>query len=209
MDLPGTESPGNALKGVAAAFAGDARSPEQITTAGVWYDEGGRPHAHRDPERDAADRFFSGRPWTEITAKELLAWGWVYSGMIWLTPGARAYYLPAYLKAILTAPPGADWVAALEALALRLIPPAPFRSMTRGGVTRSEAQRNAMDASSQSDFQQFVDASNTERPEGRRDAIPNGQRHPHHLRQALRAGFTPRRLSIGRQPEGIHLARSS
>lgn len=162
MNRPDSDSLAHALKAVLEAFPENLPPPTRVSSGGRWFDEAGDPHAYQDPEADAAAQFFGGRPWTAISAEELLAWGWVSTGTIWLTPSARAYYLPAYLRAILTAPPDADWITALEGVAFRLIPPAPFSSMTRGGVARSEAQRNAMDASRQSDFQQFVDALTAE-----------------------------------------------
>ncbi|RKG61406.1 hypothetical protein D7W79_41405 [Corallococcus exercitus] len=114
-------------------------------------DEQGRTHAYADPEAALAEQHFAGRPWKDFAHAGLLQWGPAAVSLRRLTPRALAYYLPAYLTALLTAPVDPVAFTVLEAVVGVLTPPVPVR---RGG--RTPAQTQAMRQEQEKAFADFV-----------------------------------------------------
>nr|WP_146209885.1 hypothetical protein [Vitiosangium sp. GDMCC 1.1324] len=124
---------------------------------GLWFDENGAPHTYENPEAEDTARFFAGRPWTDFAPPALLRWELTHNGLFFLTPRALAYYLPAYLTALLTEPLDVDTVAVLEATVRVLTRPDAGESRTVPGG-RSEAQWQALVQEWVRSFEAFVDA---------------------------------------------------
>jgi hypothetical protein len=154
-----TPPPGSAecLAEVRRAFPVALPPPGPLGREGRWFDEAGLPHTYEDPEALDADRHFAGRPWTDFASAALLQWELTHQGLPFLTPRALAYYLPAYLVALLSEPLDVDTFAVLESVVGVLT--RPDEQEPRGTPGESgEAQWRAMAQARLRYFQEFVDA---------------------------------------------------
>lgn len=144
----------DALKAVFTAFP-DIPFPAgmAISRGGRWFDESGAMHVYQNPEADEIARFFGGRAWTTIEPRELLNWDHGGVSLIWITPGAHAYYLPSYLRAFLAEP--LDGYLVLDH-ALQMWTPPSARSFRR--ARPDSAQQAAVNAALDADFDAFVGA---------------------------------------------------
>lgn len=157
MNRPDEPSLSRALAAIHAAFPENVPPPRSVSTGGRWFDEKGELHTYQDPEASEVERFFGARRWAAVTPAELLAWDHASVSQIFLAPAAHAYYLPAYLRAILAAPPDADWVTLLDAAIPRWTPPGALPANTRQD-SRTTVQREAMTGLREAMFRQFTEA---------------------------------------------------
>ncbi|MBN8233369.1 hypothetical protein JYK02_38215 [Corallococcus macrosporus] len=146
-----------ALARVRQAFAATPPPPASVGRPGLWFDEHGAPHTYDDPESEEAAGHFAGRPWTDFANAALLQWESTQSGLLHLSSQGRAYYLPAYLIALLTEVLDVDTFSALETVVDVLMPPDPRapRSVPGG---QGEAQWKALVQARITAFQDFVAA---------------------------------------------------
>lgn len=151
-----------ALKAIRSAFTAQPwPKGTPIAQPGAWFDRSGAARTYDDPVADQVARFFDSRPWTGVDAGELLGWRLASEALLHLTPRALAHYLPAYLSALLTAPLDGVAVAVLESVTRALTPPAESDDAIlakRGGSTRTDEQRDAMEAQRARQFADLVGA---------------------------------------------------
>ncbi|NMO17965.1 hypothetical protein HPC49_12175 [Pyxidicoccus fallax] len=154
-----TPPPGSAecLAEVRRAFPVALPPPALVAREGLWFDEAGLPHAYENPEALDAARHFAGRPWTDFAPAALLQWELTQGGLPFLAPRALAYYLPAYLVALLTEPLDVDTFGVLESVVGVLTRPDEREPRSTPGG-RGEAQWRAMVQERLRSFQAFVDA---------------------------------------------------
>jgi hypothetical protein len=103
----------------------------------------------------------------DISADELLTWDHASVSTIFLTPLAHAYYLPAFLRAFVTAPLDGYAVAVLEHAIRMWTPPDGGLLHTFTADNRTASQKQAMAAARAAAFQEFIDALT----EGQRSAL--------------------------------------
>jgi hypothetical protein len=146
-----------ALQRVLAAFGGEPFPPDTaVSEGGCWFDESGKPHVYVNPEAEEVARFFGARPWSEIAPEALLAWKHASVSATFLSPRARAHYLPAFLRAFLTRP--------LDGIAVDVIVNAVHMWTPPNAIspqiwhTRTERQKSAMKDAEAQGFQAFTDA---------------------------------------------------
>jgi hypothetical protein len=146
-----------ALDRVRAAFPDEplpAGTP--ISTGGKWFDEEAQAHAYANPEAEEVARFFGGRRWNEITPEQFLKWDHASVSSIFLSPLARAYYVPTFLSAFLSVPLDGYAIAVLEHTAGMWTP--PQAKTLQIWHTRTDRQKAAMQEEEARGFQEFVGA---------------------------------------------------
>ncbi|MFP2912355.1 DUF6714 family protein [Pyxidicoccus sp. 3LFB2] len=127
-----------------------------VVRTGRWHDKGGQEHRYEDPEAAEVGRFFAGAPWKRFSGAALLGWRMAAVALRHLTPEALAYYLPAYLTALLTEPLDPVSSAVLESTVAVLTAPESASAPPPGG--RSDAQWLAMEQERAGEFQAFASA---------------------------------------------------
>jgi hypothetical protein len=147
----------SALQGVLDAFAGERfPSDAAMSEGGRWFDESGNLHAYANPEAEEVARFFGARQWSQITPEALLGWDHASVSATFLSPRARAHYLPAFLRAFLTRPlDGIVLDVIVNAVKMWTPPDAISAQIWR---TRTERQKSAMMDAEARDFQEFAGA---------------------------------------------------
>lgn len=143
---------------VEAAFP-DAPLPAsvEVVSPSHWFDEAGASHPGVDLEAKQVEDFFARRRRSSLPPEELLGWKVASSCWGFLSPGAQAYYLPAFLRALLSGPLDDGRFVVLESIVRGLTPPG-----LRGGSLpvdrRTDAQRQAMDQERERGFDGLVRA---------------------------------------------------